>query len=306
MKNNIKRVATAGLAGFVLGTTLTVSAGTWIQAYRNDEIKITLNGEVQTFRDATTNEIEVPITYNDRTYLPLRSLATLVGLNVDYDANTKTAILETKNNEKIRPNTIGKFFDYTEQQEDGSFFIYGADKSLYGFEDDFWGGCSVWCVVGDYEYKANASSTLKAQAGISYEASNITNGLRKNAWIEGVDGYGIGESIELSQKYDLSSQNDIDFLNLCIVNGYAENIEKWTNNSRVKELKMYYNGEYVTNIELEDTINPQYIDIKSFGLKAKSGEEAKFKFEIVDVYKGEKYEDTAITGISVEFWTPNH
>ncbi len=99
MKNNMKKVVTAGLAGFVLGTTLTVSAGTWIQAYRNDEIKIALNGKVQTFRDATTNEIEVPITYNNRTYLPLRSLATLVGLNVDYDANTKTAILETKDYE---------------------------------------------------------------------------------------------------------------------------------------------------------------------------------------------------------------
>lgn len=95
MKNNIKAVATASLAGFILGTTLTVSAGTWIQAYRNDEIKITLNGKEQTFRDATTNEIELPITYNNRTYLPLRSLATLLGISVDYDANTKTAILET-------------------------------------------------------------------------------------------------------------------------------------------------------------------------------------------------------------------
>lgn len=111
MKNSIKKVVTAGLAGFVLGTTLTVSAGTWIQAYRNDEIKITLNGEVQTFRDATTNEIEVPITYNDRTYLPLRSLATLVGLNVDYDANTKTAILETKDYEGKKVKKIDETKD---------------------------------------------------------------------------------------------------------------------------------------------------------------------------------------------------
>lgn len=69
---------------------------------------------------------------------------------------------------------------------------------------------------------------------------------------------------------------------------------------------MYYNGEFITNIELEDTIKPQYIDISSFGLNAKSGKEAKFKFEIVDVYKGEKYEDTAITAISFEIYTPNH
>ncbi len=108
--NNIKKMATIGLFGIILGTTLTVSAGTLIQAYRNDEIKVTLNGELQTFRDVTTNEIEVPLTYNNRTYLPLRSLATLVGLNVNYDANTKTAILETKdyvkNNDNIEKEKI--------------------------------------------------------------------------------------------------------------------------------------------------------------------------------------------------------
>ena len=77
-------------------------------------------------------------------------------------------------------------------------------------------------------------------------------------------------------------------------------------NSRVKELKMYFNGKYITNIELEDNIRSQYIDITSLGLKVKSGEEFTLKFEIADVYKGDKYDDTAITGIEVEFWTPNH
>lgn len=37
--------------------------------------------------------------YNDRTYLPLRSLATMFGVNVDYDTDTQTAILETKDYE---------------------------------------------------------------------------------------------------------------------------------------------------------------------------------------------------------------
>lgn len=65
----------------------------------------------------------------------------------------------------------------------------------------------------------------------------------------------------------------------------VRNNEKWINNSRVKELKMCYNGEYITNIELKDTIRSKYIDIESLGLKAKSDEEVKFKFEIVDVYE---------------------
>ena len=141
----------------MLGTTLTVSAGTRIQAYRNDEIKILLNGELQTFRDTTTNEIELPIMYNDRTYLPLRSLATMLGLNVDYD--------------------------------EGIHFEYGPNRKLYGFEEDIFFGCSEWCSVGNWEYKATATSTLKSQSEISYDASNILNYERNNTWVEGVDVY---------------------------------------------------------------------------------------------------------------------
>lgn len=309
MKNNTKRIMATGLAGFIIGTTLTVSAATWIQAYRNDKMKILLNGETQIFRDATTNEIELPIMYNDRTYLPLRSLATLFGVNVDYDETTDTVILETQNNEnrKLKPNRIGDFMAEVIDDKEGLHFEYGPNKELYGFEEDIFMGCSEWCSVGNWEYKATATSTLKSQSGISYDASNILNYERKNTWVEGVNGYGIGETIEISQKYEArGNENDIDFLNLCIVNGYAENIEKWTNNSRVKELKFFFNDKYVTNIELEDTINPQYINIEEFGLKTKFGEEAKFSFEIVDVYEGEKYDDTAITGIVVDFWTRNH
>lgn len=160
-------------------------------------------------------------------------------------------------------------------ENEGIHFEYGPNEKYYGFEEDIFGGCQEWCSVSDYEYKASASSTLKSQLGITYDASNVLNYERKNTWVEGV-------------------------------NGYAENIEKQTNNSRVKELKFFFNDEYISNIELEDTINPQYINIEEFGLKAKFGEEVKFKFEIVDVYEGQKYDDTAITGIVVDFWTKNH
>ena len=91
--------------GFVIGlaTGLTVAgaslvlANSQIQAILNDQIKVTLNGQVQEFKDETTNETQYPITYHDRTYLPLRTVANLVGVDVDYDANTNTAKLKTSN-----------------------------------------------------------------------------------------------------------------------------------------------------------------------------------------------------------------
>ena len=91
--------------GFILGLTtgvvLTgaslVLANSQIQAILNDQIKVTLNGQVQEFKDETTNETQYPITYHDRTYLPLRTVANLVGVDVDYDASSNTAILNTRN-----------------------------------------------------------------------------------------------------------------------------------------------------------------------------------------------------------------
>ena len=83
--------------GIVLGgTTMALAANSYIQAVLNQEIKVSLDGEVQEFRDETTNEIQYPLTYHDRTYLPLRTVANLVGVEVDYDANNNTAILMTQ------------------------------------------------------------------------------------------------------------------------------------------------------------------------------------------------------------------
>ena len=103
--------------GFIIGlaTGLTVAgaslvlANSQIQAILNDQIKVTLNGQVQEFKDETTNETQYPITYHDRTYLPLRTVANLVGVDVDYDANSNTAILKNENelNTNLPTNSNG-------------------------------------------------------------------------------------------------------------------------------------------------------------------------------------------------------
>ncbi|MBQ9314136.1 MAG: hypothetical protein IJ220_03925 [Clostridia bacterium] len=89
------------LLGLTTGIVLTgaslVMANSQIQAILNDQIKVTLDGKVQEFKDETTSEVQYPITYHDRTYLPLRTVANLVGVDVDYDAESNTAILTSKN-----------------------------------------------------------------------------------------------------------------------------------------------------------------------------------------------------------------
>lgn len=81
-----------------------------------------------------------------------------------------------------------------------------------------------------------------------------------------------------------------------IVNGYAKNEKLFKANSKVKKLKLTIDGTKEYILELEDTMNPQLFDIEyeqepDFDkLNA-----VKAEFEILEVYKGEKYEDTVIT-----------
>lgn len=210
---------------------------------------------------------------------------------------------------KLHTTYLGEYFDNFWEGEDWP--KYHSEGMFFGYPDNFWDGCSKWCAVWDFYSNVEASTTLKQQGKFTYDAANISSSSRDNAWVEGVEGDGIGEFLEIKQMCQsgpVGSEPDLDinFNELCIVNGYTATIRNWVENNRVRELKMYFNDEYVTNIELEDTMKPQYIDISSLNLKVKNGEEAKFKFEIVSVYKGEKYEDTAITGIEIDFSGPHH
>ena len=100
MKNNLK-VVLGTIVGVMIGSLSVVGANQAIQAIQNTEIKVNLNGQIQVFKDETTGETQYPITYHDRTYLPLRNVAQLAGLNVDYDASTNTAILKGNNKLEI-------------------------------------------------------------------------------------------------------------------------------------------------------------------------------------------------------------
>jgi hypothetical protein len=95
------------LVGMLIGGATVVAANQAIRALQNTEIKISLNGQVQTFKDETTGEVQYPLTYHDRTYLPLRNVAQLAGLSVDYDTSSNTAILKGNSNKLIVTSPYG-------------------------------------------------------------------------------------------------------------------------------------------------------------------------------------------------------
>ena len=96
------------VVGIFLGSATVVGANQAIQAIQNSQIKINLNGIVQEFRDETTGELQLPLTFHNRTYLPLRNVAQLSGLDVDYDNETidkikVKIIITTPTNMDVRP-----------------------------------------------------------------------------------------------------------------------------------------------------------------------------------------------------------
>lgn len=147
------------------------------------------------------------------------------------------------------------------------------------------GGCSWYCGGGNYKIKASSS------LGDSYKAEFANDLSYKTAWVEGKKDEGIGEYLEYYFKNDSPRITEI-----IISNGYMKSEETWKNNNRVKKLKLYVNGVPFGILNLKDSRTDQYFSVETLGHN-KNGTDLILKFEILEVYKRRKYNDTAITEI---------
>lgn len=167
------------------------------------------------------------------------------------------------------------------------------------FHEVYQKGCSWYC--GGNPKETKASSSLKENGAISCAPKNVNDFNLHTAWVEGAEGQGIGEYLEI-----VFDKGSAPFDEIHIINGYAKKQRIWEENSRVKELKIYYNETPLCILKLKDTRDEQLFKVDMIG--PKYGEESPkdwvVKFEILDVYPGTKYEDTAITEIL--FDGPNH
>lgn len=142
----------------------------------------------------------------------------------------------------------------------------------------------------------SVSSTLKPEGKANYEAKNLFDNLRNTAWVEGAKGQGIGEYIELSVPKKSNAEAKDETI-IDVFNGYSQNPATYKKNSRVKKFKLYVNGQAIAILDLQDTPNRQTFDIEKLAIP--KNVDLTYKFEILDVYKGDKYEDTAITELNL-------
>ena len=132
-----------------------------------------------------------------------------------------------------------------------------------------------------------ASSTLAPQGTKNYSVNNLNDENPMTAWVPKA-GSGIGEYFEI-QAQDVNT----------IYNGYQASPSAWKNNSRVKKFKIYKNNISLCFLELSDKMGSQ-----RFELPDKQGYNEHnhyiFKFEIVEIYKGMKWLDVAISHVDYE------
>ena len=143
-----------------------------------------------------------------------------------------------------------------------------------------------------------ASSFLQSQGNNGYNPINAHDHNYQTVWIEGVNGYGIGEYL-IYNFSNVSTQNTNTIGTIKIVNGYVKNRSSWQQNSRVRKLKMYINDKEFVFLNLKDTDDAQHFYIPP--IEFEMTRNFSIKFEIMDVYKGTKYDDVAISEIYFDF-----
>jgi hypothetical protein len=92
MKKAIPITIAAALAAVLLAAS--AAQDTAIRATLSPGVTIRYNGEVQAFRDANGGTVH-PIMYNGTTYLPIRAIANMLDIPVEWSSGTRTVDLGT-------------------------------------------------------------------------------------------------------------------------------------------------------------------------------------------------------------------
>ena len=136
------------------------------------------------------------------------------------------------------------------------------------------------------------------------EWGNYSNGLNRDCTsIDDVKDYLLneynGSSGTFGEVYPITKENIDTYHNyidqIAIINGYAKDDTLWKNNNRVKKLKVTIDDSLEFYLELEDNKKLQIFDINYENEIITKP--VNLKFEIVEVYKGDKYDDTCLSSL---------
>jgi hypothetical protein len=123
-----------------------------------------------------------------------------------------------------------------------------------------------WCTMNPRIGEVTSSSSLKTQGTNTYSSGNVSDCDINTSWVEAKADYGIGEYLEFSVGAGRIEEDRLYMFDggCDILNGYAKNEKAWKDNSRVKKLKIYHNGNPICMVELKDSRKIQSFDFGKF------------------------------------------
>ena len=142
---------------------------------------------------------------------------------------------------------------------------------------------------GPLRITASASSIRLAVQSNTYYASNAIDGKRSTAWIEGVDGPGIGEWI----RFDFD--REINLHRILFLPGYFKSPAVWAQNNRLATVTAQFSDGSSRQLSFSDRMDSQKIDVGAVKTRW-------VRLVIESVYYGSD-PDTALSEVAFE-WGP--
>jgi hypothetical protein len=133
---------------------------------------------------------------------------------------------------------------------------------------------------------ATASSTRPPLAGNTYEAGNALDGRLMTAWVEGVDGPGLGEWIRCD------FEREVTLKRISIAPGYFKSPQIWARNNRLASAIFYFSDGTSRRFSFEDRMAEQMLEVGAVRTNW-------VRIEIKEVYAGTD-PDTAISQLAFE------
>ncbi|MCO6184647.1 caspase family protein [Rhizobium sp. L1K21] len=177
---------------------------------------------------------------------------------------------------------------YLSRANDALFKLKLAALSKAATKPDRPFASCAYATLGTLSGELCATSVLDPQYGNRYGGVNLGDNQLRTAWVEGVAGDGIGQSVLIS----FDSPKTINGIRL--VNGYAKNGDIFAKNGRVRELLVATSSGYSQTITLHDNSDWQRLDLPPLN------DVSWIMLEIGSVYRGSKYKDTAISELRFE------
>lgn len=140
-----------------------------------------------------------------------------------------------------------------------------------------------------------SSSQLDQYQNKTYGPENLVDGNYNTAWVENVDGVGIGESVQIKLDQKMWIQN------LAIYNGYQDSYEVFANNGYVTKIAIDFGNGIVREMDCIGVFSgpdKTYAYLEKISLQKPVYTDI-ITIRILDAVAGEKYSDTCISEIEL-------